>query len=135
MPNSNSQKNIKKKIIKAIEYQLILKKKRRKKDLENQALADPSSRMISRILFLTQIPGSHQRNRDGIPKNHLDRSGGHRSQIKRTQFPLQRQTHIQIANRRESIAFNGRHRHQIRTFRLGARNQTEQLLSVPGFAE
>jgi hypothetical protein len=30
MPNSNSQKNIKKKIIKAIEYQLILKKKKEK---------------------------------------------------------------------------------------------------------
>ncbi|KAF9686836.1 hypothetical protein SADUNF_Sadunf02G0031100 [Salix dunnii] len=66
--------------------------------------------MISRILFLAQIPGSHQRNRDGIPKNHLDRSGSHRSQIKRTQFPLQRQMHIHIANRRESIAFNGRER-------------------------
>ncbi|KAJ6306489.1 hypothetical protein OIU78_021744 [Salix suchowensis] len=35
--------------------------------------------------------------------------------------------HIHITNRRERIAFNGRHRHQIRAFRFGTRNKTEQL--------
>lgn len=86
--------------------------------------------MISCILFFGQIPSAHHSNRHCVPKHHLNGRRRNWRQIKRTQLPLNRQMHIHITNIRKRITLNRRHRHQIRTLSLGARDDSQQLLRV-----
>lgn len=73
-------------------------------NLENQALADPPGRMIGGVLLLGEIASGHESNSNRVSKHHLDSSGGDRSEIEWTKFPLERKVNIHVAERGESIA-------------------------------
>lgn len=104
-------------------------------DLENESLADPPGGVIGGVSLLTQIPGAHQGDGDGIPENHLDRGRGDGGEVERAQLPLQRQIHVHVATALQQVLLGGRDGDQERAFRAGAGHQPQELLGVARFAE
>lgn len=91
--------------------------------------------MIGGVFLFGQITRTHQRNGHRIPKNHLDRSGGHRREIKGAQLALERQIDIHIAEPSEHIAVDGGDRDEIGALGPSAGNEAEKLVGVAGLAE
>lgn len=57
--------------------------------LEDEMLADPTGGVIGGVLFLGEIFGAHECNRNGVAENHLNGGGGDRSQIEGAELSLQ----------------------------------------------
>lgn len=103
--------------------------------LEDEAFADPAGGVIAGVLLLGQIPGLHERDRDGVAENHLNGGGGDRSQIEGAELPLEGQVHVHVANGGEGIAVDGGDRDQISPLGLGAGDEPEELVGVAGLAK
>lgn len=102
-------------------------------NLKNKAFPNPASRMIGRVLILSQFPSSHKRDCHRISENHLDRRRSNRRQIKRTQFPLQRKMHVHIASVCQGIVGDGSNRNEITPLGSSTGDETDEFFSGARF--
>lgn len=103
--------------------------------LEDEALADLPGGVVSGVLVLGEIPSSHEGDGDGVAKHHLNRGGGNRSEVERTELALEREVDMHIAEGGEGGGEDGGEGDEASAFGSGAWDQSEELVGGAGFAE
>lgn len=106
--------------------------------LEDEGLADLAGGVIGGVLVPGEPARLHDGGDDGVPKHHLDGSGGDGREAKGAYLPLQRQVHVEVAGGGErAVATRRRGGERDEVGALGARagHEGEQLVGGAGLGE